>query len=226
MSAITEHSGSHPPTEQYLAAIYILEKDGAEVIQARLAERVGHSAPTVSEMVHRLKEAGYLSVEGRLLSLTGPGREVAESVLRKHCLAARLLSDVLGLPWHLVHAEADRWEHVISDDVAARLEEILGNPTTCPHGCPIPGACAQPGVTSLLADAKVGDHVRLTRLLEMAEFDTGALAYLEENHFMPGCEALVTAEGPDGSLVLAVGEHKVVMGASMAKRLCVTPSAH
>jgi len=222
MFADPEHAEVHASTEQYLTAIYVLEKDGAEVIQARLAERVGHSAPTVSEMVQRLKAAGYVPAEGRVLSLTSTGRELAEKVLRKHCLAGRLMSDVLGLPWHLVHAEAERWEHVMSDDVAARLVKVLGDPTTCPHGCPIPGSCISLGPTTVLADAKVGQHVRLVRLLELAEFGAQALAYLEENEFTPGCEAVVTAKGPDGSLVLSVGEHKVVMGGSMAKRLCVT----
>jgi DtxR family transcriptional regulator, Mn-dependent transcriptional regulator len=224
MSAIVEHPGAHPPKEQYLAAIYVLEAGGADVIQARLAERVGHSAPTVSEMVHRLEEDGYVTAQGRVLSLTSTGREVAESVLRKHCLAARFLVDVLGLPWHLVHAEADRWEHVISDDVEARLVAVLGGPTTCPHGCPIPGLCTQVVPTSALTDAKVAQRVRLSRLVDPGEFDLEALAYLEENHFLPGCEAVVTAKGPDGSLVLRVGDRKVVIGAPMARRLRVTLS--
>ncbi|HTV11664.1 MAG TPA: metal-dependent transcriptional regulator [Acidimicrobiales bacterium] len=225
MSATADHLGAHPPTEQYLAAIYVLGSHGEAVIQARLAERVGHTAPTVSEMVHRLKEAGYITAQGRELRLTSTGRGLAESVLRKHCLAARLLAEVIGLPWHLVHAEADRWEHVISDDVAARLAEVLGNPTTCPHGCPIPGLCTQMGPTSALADAKVGQRARLVQLDDPAKFDLEALAYLEANHFLPGCEATVAAEGPDGSLVLSVGEHNLVMGVSMAKRLRVVLSA-
>ena len=112
--------GVHPPNEQYLEAILYLEEEGSQVIQARLAEHVGHSAPTVSEMVHRLKEAGYIEVKGRSIILTASGRKLATSVIRKHRLAERLLTDVIGLPWHKVHAEADRWEHVISDEVEAR----------------------------------------------------------------------------------------------------------
>jgi DtxR family transcriptional regulator, Mn-dependent transcriptional regulator len=225
MSGVVEHPETRPATEQYLAAIYVLETGGADVIQARLAERVGHTAPTVSEMVHRLEEDGYVTVQGRVLNLTGAGRKLAENVLRKHCLAARLLVDVLGLPWHLVHAEADRWEHVISDDVEARLVAVLGDRSTCPHGCPIPGLCAQLPATSALTDAKVGQRVRLTRLTDPGNFDLEALAYLEDNDFLPGCEATVTAKGPDGSLVLSVGDHEVVMGAPTAKRLRVTLSA-
>ncbi|HTT91349.1 MAG TPA: metal-dependent transcriptional regulator [Acidimicrobiales bacterium] len=225
MSAIVEHPRGHIATEQYLVAIYLLEADRTEAIQARLAERLGHAAPTVSEMVHRLEEDGYITVNRRVLTLTTAGRELAENVLRKHCLAARLLADVLGLPWHLVHAEADRWEHIISDDVAARLVAVLGDPTTCPHGCPIPGLCAEVKPTSCLADAKVGQRVRLIRLIDPGEFDVEELAYLEENRFLPGCEATVTAKGPDGSLVLGVGAATVVIGAATARRIRVVLSA-
>ena len=215
--------GVHPPTEQYVEAISNLLDEGGLVIQARLAERVGHSAPTVSEMVHRLLEAGLIKVEGHAISLTPGGGDLATSVVRKHRLAERLLADVIGLPWHLVYAEADRWEHVISDEVEALLVDLLGNPTTCPHGYPIPGSGFQPVPTTTLANARVGDHVRLARVMELVNFDMDALAYLEDHHFIPGCEAMVTAQGPDASLVLKVGDSTVVMGASLAKLLWVTP---
>ena len=194
------------------------------MIQARLAERVGHSAPTVSEMVHRLREEGFIEVRGRSLSLTTSGRRLATSVIRKHRLAERLLTDIIGLPWHKVHAEADRWEHVISDEVEGRLVEILGNPPTCPHGNPIPGSGAQPEPATVLAKAKVGDRVRLSRMMELVEFDLNALVYLEQHNFIPGAQATV-ARGPDGSLVLEVGEDNVVLGASLAALLYVAPAS-
>ncbi len=214
-----DRPGAHPPNEQYLEAIFNLEEEGNQVIQARLAERVGHSAPTVSEMVHRLKEAGYIQVHGRTLALTTTGRELATSVIRKHRLAERLLTDVIGLPWHKVHAEADRWEHVISDEVEARLVAILGNPATCPHGNIVPGSGHLPEPTKPLADARVGDHVRLSRISELLEFDTDAMAYLEEHGFIPGCVATVSAQGPDGSLVLETEEGPLVLGATFAQLL-------
>ena len=222
MSAIVEHPRAHMPLEQYLVAIYVLEANGTDVIQARLAERVGHSAPSVCEMVHRLEEDGYITIRRRVLTLTSTGRELAENVLRKHCLAARLLVDVVGVPWHLVHAEADRWEHVISDDVAARLVTVLGDPTTCPHGCPIPGLCTELAPTSFLKDAKVGQRVRLVRLIDPAEFDIEELAYLEKSRFLPGCEGTVAAKGLDGSLMLSVGAGTVVIGSAAAKGIRVT----
>jgi DtxR family Mn-dependent transcriptional regulator len=221
MSIAAGRSGAHPPNEQYLEAIFNLEEEGNQVIQARLAERVGHSAPTVSEMVHRLREEGYIEVRGRSLSLTPAGRQLATSVIRKHRLAERLLTDVIGLPWHKVHAEADRWEHVISDEVEDRLVEILGNPSTCPHGNPIPGSGVQPEPVTVLAKAKVGDRVRLSRMMELVEFDIDALVYLHQHGFIPGCQATVVARGPDGSLVLQVGEDSVVLGASLAALLYV-----
>jgi DtxR family Mn-dependent transcriptional regulator len=216
--------GVHPPTEQYIEAISNLIDEGVPVIQARLAERVGHSAPTVSEMVHRLRDAGLIELQGHTLTLTPSGRELAVSVVRKHRLAERLLADVVGLPWHKVYAEADRWEHVISDEVEALMAELLGNPTTCPHGYPIPGSGFEPVPTTLLADARVGDRICLNRVMELVNFDLEALVYLEEHNFLPGCEATVTAQGPDASLVLKVGDNTVVMGAALAQLLWVTPA--
>jgi len=225
MSINGDRPGVHPPNEQYLEAIFILEEEGNQVIQARLAERVGHSAPTVSEMVHRLKESGFINVQGRALSLTGPGRDLATSVIRKHRLAERLLIDVIGLEWHKVHAEADRWEHVISDDVEERLARILGNPSTCPHGNYIPGSGAARVTVTVLSEAQVGERVRLARVAEVLEFDTDALIYLEENGFIPGSEATVVAKGPDGSLVLETQGTSLVLGENLAKLLYFTVSA-
>src|SRR6201986_1478062 len=117
-----------------------LSEEGVPVIQARTAERLGRSAPSVSEMLDRLREDGYVAREGPRLSLTESGQALAGKVVRKHRLAERLLVDVIGLEWHKVHREAGPWEHVISDDVEARLVELLGDPATCPHGNPIPGS--------------------------------------------------------------------------------------
>jgi DtxR family Mn-dependent transcriptional regulator len=224
MSISGERPGIHPPNEQYLEAICNLQDEGGQVIQARLAERVGHSAPTVSEMVHRLQEAGYIKLHGRALTLTPTGLDLALSVIRKHRLAERLLADVIGLPWHKVYAEADRWEHVISDEVEALLVGVLGNPTTCPHGYPVPGSGYEPVQTTLLSDAAVDDRVRLVRVMEQVQFDKEALVYLEDHRFTPGSEARVTAQGPDGSLVLDVEDTTVVMGTALAKLLWVAPA--
>ena len=215
--------GLHPPNEQYLEAIFTLEEEGHTAIQARLAERVGHSAPTVSEMVHRLKEAGYIDIDGRALRLTQTGRGMATSVIRKHRLAERLLTDVIGLPWHKVHAEADRWEHVISNDVEERLIEILGNPATCPHGNPVPGSGRPIDPVAPLTDARPGDIVQLRRVSEQVELDYEALVYLDEHGFIPGKQGRVAARGPDGSLALDVGGDTVELGPALARLLYYVP---
>ena len=170
-----------------------LAEEGVPVIQARIAERLGRSAPSVSEMLDRLIEDGYVTRDGRRLSLTESGRALAEKVVRKHRLAERLLVDVIGLEWHKVHREAGRWEHVISDDVEARLVELLGDPATCPHGNPIPGSHSPaPAVeTRPLAEVGVGERVRLLRVSEEVELNLGSLTLLDEGGFIPGAVARV-----------------------------------
>jgi DtxR family transcriptional regulator, iron-dependent repressor len=214
--------GFHPPLEEYLEAIHELGEEGMVVIQARLAERLGHSAPAVSEMIKRLRDEGYVEVRGRKLSLTPVGRAVAESVVRKHRLAERLLTDIIGLPWEKAHVEAGRWEHVISDEVEARLIELLGHPTTCPHGNPIPGSGAGIYELTVLSDSRLGDHVRLARVTEQIEIDLASLSYLSEHGFVPGTEAVVSSRAPDGTLILDMGARTIALGPTLAQQLFVT----
>jgi DtxR family Mn-dependent transcriptional regulator len=214
--------GYHPPVEEYLEAIHSLEEEGTEVIQARLAQRLRHSAPSVSEMVRRLREDGYVTSTGRALRLTGEGRRRAESVVRKHRLAERLLTDVIGLEWHKAHLEAGRWEHVISDEVEQRLVELLGHPATCPHGNPIPGA-PSPAVARQvpLANAVPGDRVRLERVTEQVEIDQESCRYLSVHGFVPGISAEVRARAPDGTLTLDIGERSIALGPAICQQLFV-----
>ena len=130
----------HDATEEYLETILEIEEEGVPPIRARLVERLGISAPAVSETVNRLVEQGYAQLlDDRSLRLTAKGRALAVSIVRRHRLAERLLTDVIGLEWEKVHREADRWEHAISADVEEKLVQLLGDPATCPHGNPIPG---------------------------------------------------------------------------------------
>ena len=101
--------------------------------------------------------------------------------MRKHRLAERLLVDVIGLEWHKVHREAGRWEHVISDDVEARLVELLGDPATCPHGNPIPGSRSPTPSAPVrpLAQVHTGERVRLFRMSEEVELNLGSLTLLD-----------------------------------------------
>ncbi len=155
----------HDATEEYLETILELEEEGIVPIRARLVERLGVSAPAVSEQVNRLVGGGYTELmDDRSLRLTDKGRTLATSVVRRHRLAERLLVDVIGLEWEKVHREADRWEHAISADVEEKLVQLLGDPATCPHGNPIPGA-GHPVSSAdhvILADATPG-HFRVAR---------------------------------------------------------------
>nr|VDG63472.1 metal-dependent transcriptional regulator [Streptococcus thermophilus] len=126
-------------TEMYLRTVYELEEEGITPLRARIAERLDQSGPTVSQTVARMERDGLIVVEqDRSLSLTERGRELATSVMRKHRLAERLLTDVLDLEISQVHAEACRWEHVMSEEVERRLIHVLDDPTRSPFGNPIP----------------------------------------------------------------------------------------
>jgi DtxR family Mn-dependent transcriptional regulator len=215
--------GFHPPLEEYLEAIHELEEEGTPVIQARVAERVGHSAPAVSEVIRRLKSEGYVTVEDRAVHLTDLGRHRAESVVRKHRLAERLLTDIIGLPWEKSHLEACRWEHVISDEVEDRIVELLGHPQTCPHGNPIPGS-GERTRRELVALSSVsgGDRIRLEQVTEQVEIDPAAMSYLSEAGFVPGADARVSAKAPDGTLTLQLGDHTIALGPALAGQLYVS----
>ncbi|SNS61917.1 iron (metal) dependent repressor, DtxR family [Micrococcales bacterium KH10] len=127
-------------TEMYLKTIYELTEEGIVPLRARIAERLGHSGPTVSQTVARMERDGLVIVsDDRHLELTEDGLLKATSVMRKHRLAERLLTDVIGLDWPHVHEEACRWEHVMSEQVEKRLVDLLEHPHFDPYGNPIPG---------------------------------------------------------------------------------------
>src|SRR5882757_5346554 len=137
--------------EEYLETIYNMSMEGEIVIGARLAERFRVAAPTVTEMLKRLVRDGYVEMDNkRHIVLTEIGNQAAEAVLRRHRLTERFLVDMLGMQWHQVHEEACRLEHFISGAVEDRVITTLHNPTTCPHGNPIPGSV--PNARSYLKD--------------------------------------------------------------------------
>lgn len=193
-------------TEMYLRTILDLEEEDIVPLRARISERLGHSGPTVSQTIARMERAGLVVLSGdRHLELTEQGRSKAVHVMRKHRLAERLLSDVIGLDWEFVHEEACRWEHVMSEHVERRLVSILGNPTESPYGNPIPSLDAPivspssaflDGVVSLVP--YVRDHpgptsVVIRRLGEPAQFDPELLGQLKETGVLPGAVARVEA---------------------------------
>jgi DtxR family Mn-dependent transcriptional regulator len=192
-------------TEMYLRTIYELEEEGIIPLRARIAERLGQSGPTVSQTVARMERDGLVVVAGdRHLELTPTGRARAVAVMRKHRLAERLLTDVIGLEWELVHAEACRWEHVMSEAVERKLVQLLDNPTTSPYGNPIPGleelvkgaessaaASAPPvldvGLQRLDEFARRGGgQVEVRRIAEHVQVNAELMAELKEAGIVPG----------------------------------------
>lgn len=194
-------------TEMYLRTVWELEEEGITPIRARLVERLGLSAPAVSETVAKLETEGLLEVSGdRTLRLSQMGRDIAVSVMRKHRLAELLLTEIIGLEWEQVHGEACRWEHVISDAVEDRLIALLDNPATCPHGNPIPGLSdGETRSLPTLADAaKEGREVTVRRISEKLQGDVDEMRRLREHGVVPGLTAQPVTDG-DGVVLKVNG---------------------
>ena len=213
-------------TEMYLRTILELEEEAIVPLRARISERLGHSGPTVSQTVGRMERDGLVVVsDDRTLELTDAGRGKAVDVMRKHRLAERLLSDVIGLDWAYVHEEACRWEHVMSEQVERRLVELLGHPTESPYGNPIPGLAQLGDVPAKNFEQGVIGLVRrlneeggpitgtVRRLAEPVQVDPELLQQLKAAGVMPGASGdyrysegyvLVQMDGNDEGLELPV----------------------
>ncbi|MEM9747165.1 MAG: metal-dependent transcriptional regulator [Actinomycetota bacterium] len=219
MPAPGEH---HPAFEEYCECIFELKEDEIDVIQARIAERLMVSRPAVSEMVKRMEAEGLVSVDKNQIKLTTKGRALGERTVRRHRLAERFLTDVLHLSWAEAHHEAGKWEHVMSDSVEKAMDDMLGNPTTCPHGNPIPGSDYEKGDFSALSSVEVGSTFRVERITEELEFAPGLLEFLEESEIQPGNDGTVVASSPDGTLTVTIGDRHVGVGAFASERILVT----
>ena len=211
----------HPAFEEYCETIFELAEDDLDVIQARIADRLEVSRPAVSEMVKRLEKEGLVTSIDHVILLTDDGRELATSVVRRHRLAERFLTDVLGLSWTEAHHEAGRWEHVISPAVEVALDRLLGQPTTCPHGNPIPGSSYSEPDTRHLSDVGVGESFTVSRIPEELEFADGLLEFLEKSRLMPGETGSVTAAA-DGTVTIRISGRSVAVDPFAADRILVT----
>jgi DtxR family Mn-dependent transcriptional regulator len=212
----------HPAFEEYCEAIYELREDDVSVIQARIADRLMVSRPAVSEMVKRLESEGLVAGDGSKITLTKAGQRLAERVVRRHRLAERFLTDMLGLSWADAHKEAGKWEHVISEPVEKAMVRVLNDPTTCPHGNPIPGADYHAPDMIALSDVIVGDAFTVTRIPEELEFAPGLLEFLEEAEVLPGRKGTITATSPDGTTTVEIDGKHVGIGAFASQRILVT----
>jgi DtxR family Mn-dependent transcriptional regulator len=218
-------------TEMYLRTVYELEEEGIVPLRARIAERLHQSGPTVSQTVARMERDGLLTVEGdRHLELTDEGRRLATRVMRKHRLAERLLTDVIGLDWELVHAEACRWEHVMSEAVERRLLELLDHPTASPYGNPIPGleelgetaaGTFRDGVVPLDEAARpdADTRVRIARISEEMQKDATLMAALRRVGALPGQEVAVRRS--DAGVMIGSGGELAEIGTELAEHVFV-----
>jgi len=222
-------------TEMYLRTIFELEEEGAVPLRARIAERLGQSGPTVSQTVARMQRDGLVSVQGdRHLELSPEGRSLATRVMRKHRLAECLLVDVIGLEWEEVHAEACRWEHVMSEAVERRLLDLLGHPTESPYGNPIPGldelgedtagdGAPDAFMTGVVPLSEIvpgeGARVVIRRIGEPVQTDAELMSTLRRAGVRPG--AVVTVERSAAGILVGSGGETAELTASVASHVFV-----
>ncbi len=220
-------------TEMYLRTILDLEEEDITPLRARISERLGHSGPTVSQTIARMERDGLVEVAAdRRLVLTTTGREKAIRVLRKHRIAESLLANVIGLDLAIVHDEACRWEHVMSDEAEERIYKLLGEPTESPYGTPIPSEvdCGlQPdveffrGVASLdQAEISSGDVAEVRRLGEPLQADLESMRMFREQGVLPGSRVVVEYLGDDIRLSPVGGSTKVDVPIQLARHVYIT----
>ncbi|MEX0753983.1 MAG: metal-dependent transcriptional regulator [Actinomycetota bacterium] len=215
---------SHPhAAAEYLEALYEMAEESIPTVQARLADWMGVSRASVSEAVKRLTRDGLVATNGRELTFTPEGEALARVLVRRHRLAEHFLIRIIGLPWHKAHEEAERWERVISDDVEARMVELLNDPGACPHGNPIPGSANEVDYENLVAlkDVPSGDTATLRRLTEDLELELEVMRFFEESGLMPGATIEVRSVAPDGTMSLQVAGAPVALGSHLSDNLWV-----
>ena len=212
----------------YLEAIFELDEDDITAVQVRIAERMGVSRPAVSEMVRKLRRRGLVVVEGGQVRLTATGLEHAERRVRRHRIAERFLTDVLGLGWAQAHAEAEAWERVMNARTEAAMSAVLGDPTTCPHGNPIPGSAWTDPNAVPLDEVAIGGSFKVVRITEQLEFVPGMLEALELAGLQPEVRGRLVSTSPDGSFAVEIVDdgdtrRPLALAGATAERILVHP---
>ncbi len=214
-----------PAIQDYLGAIYDLAGSGDKpVIGARLARHMHVSAPSITEALRRMQREGYIRMAGRKeIRLTSKGLGIAEIMARRHRLLERWLTDVLGLDWSRAHEEAHRLEHALSPVVEERLAQLLGMPSTCPHGNPIPGMPAPEAHHPIpLSQAPAGQTFVVDRITEEAEADRQLLRFLWESGIRPGSRLTVSEVAPYAGTISVVLEGRIItMGLTASGKIWV-----
>jgi DtxR family Mn-dependent transcriptional regulator len=218
------HTHFEESTEEYLEAIYRLEREGPGVSTSALAADLGVAPASVSGMLKKLSSDGYVDHRARgEAKLTLAGLEIAVRVIRRHRLAECFLTEILGMPWDEVHEEACRLEHAISAKVEERLVAVLGDPKTCPHGHAIPPLDLsdpdRPGIA--LSQLVAGDAAKVHVVTEVSEI----LRYLAEIGLRPGADIRVIEKAPlGGPVTVRVGERQHAISLELARMITVLPA--
>lgn len=217
-------------TQEYLETIYNIAMEGDPIVGARLAQHFGVTPPTVTATLQRLVRDGYITLDRRHGAvLTGLGFTTAERVLRRHRLAERFLYEMLGMDWIMAHEQAHAMEHAMTPEIEERLAATLGDPTTCPHGNPIPGSHLSSREYLRDQDARrlstisLGVAVKVLCLSEVVEDETALLRQAGEAGLRPGCIVTVLAGLNDGVRV-AVGPREYDLPSALASRIWVVAS--
>lgn len=223
----------HKPSstiEDYLMEIYDMNRAGRPVIAARLTEKMAVSPPTVWNTVRRMQRDGLVQIDAaKSITLSPAGVEAAESIKRRHLLTERLLVDILGIDWADCHEEAHLIEHTITPRVEARILAVLGNPTTCPHGNPVPpfDPATRP-TTRPLSEVSAGEEWEIDGVEERAEEDHELMCFYQRHGLFPGAKVKVVDVARYNSTIgLDVGGRPVTLGMRAAEnlRIVVAPPA-
>ena len=224
------NNASHEPSEvvsRYLEAIYYMWSEKEPLRSARLADWLSVSRPTVAVGLRRMTRDGLVRMNGRKeIELTPTGMRAAESIVRRHRIMERWLTDGLGLDWVTADTEAARLEHAVSEVVEQRLYEVLGRPKTCPHGNPIPGHSEVVANERPISTLTAGDRASITRVSEVAEREAPPLlAYLHQRDMTPGREIVVMEADEVGKTVrVRMADREVTLSHETASKVWAVPA--
>lgn len=209
--------------EDYLILMYVMERDGDEIIAARLAEAIEVTPPTVTTTLKRMERDGWITNESRQgIRLTDSGRDAAISVIKRHMLTEWVLMNMLGVPWSKIHEEAHRIEHTISDEIEIRMREHLDDPHICPHGNPMPGYEYLTANWVPLTEMQYGSNGIMRRVHEMAEDRNALMQFLESNHVVPGARIKILDKLEfNQTLEIEVEEQRITLGFTVARYIYV-----
>ena len=224
---MTEKTNATGTIEEYLEAILNMASEGKKALGARLAERLQVSPPTVTATLKRMRRDNLVTTNGKEgISLTEKGMKLAIGIVRRHRLAERLLMDVLEIPWYETHQEACLLEHAMSERMVDRLYEVLGKPTICPHGNPIPVDDVLPPIRGVpLNTVTAGSAVVVERISEEANRSQELMEYFEQAGIKPGV-TITVQEVADyaGTMSVSMGKKFFSIGFKAAAVVWVTPN--